>query len=266
MSSPSPSPADCPPLPAWPRRPVLGVGVDALSAADAAAQVVRWGQQRTSRTVCLCNVHSVVTAGQDASHAQALAAADLVLPDGAPVAWMLRRLGAPAQRRVPGPDLMTDTLARAAAERVPVFLYGSRPDTLQRLQQTLRQRWPALVVAGAISPPFGPQTAAQRQADIDAINRSGAGIVWVGLGCPKQERWMADHRGQVQAVMVGVGAAFDFVAGTTARAPRWVQAVGLEWLHRLAQEPRRLAGRYLATNTRFVLGAAAQLLRGRGRP
>jgi N-acetylglucosaminyldiphosphoundecaprenol N-acetyl-beta-D-mannosaminyltransferase len=264
MSSSSPSPASNPPDPP-PRRPVLGVVVDALSAGDAAALLVRWGRQRMARVVCLCNVHSVVTAGQDASHAQALAAADLVLPDGAPVAWMLRRQGLPAQRRVPGPDLMTDTLARAAAEAVPVFLYGSRPDTLHRLQQVLRQRWPDLPLAGALSPPFGARTAAEVQADIDTINRSGAGIVWVGLGCPKQESWMADHREQVQAVMVGVGAAFDFLAGTTPRAPRWLQALGLEWLHRVAQEPRRLAGRYLVTNTRFLFDAAAQLLRSRGR-
>lgn len=258
-----------PPDPADPPRrrlPVLGVPVDALSPADAAAQLVRWGGQRTPRMVTLANVHSVVEAGRDTRHAQALAAADLTLPDGAPVAWMQRRLGARGQRRVAGPDLMADTLARAEAGGVPVFLYGSRPETLDRLQQALRRRWPQLLLAGAVSPPFGPQGADEAQADIDAINRSGAGIVWVGLGCPRQERWMADHRHQVQAVMVGVGAAFDFLAGTTARAPRWMQATGLEWLHRLLSEPRRLAGRYLATNTRFVLGAAAQLLRGRGRP
>ena len=259
-SSPDPSPADGAPAPPRQRLPVLGVAVDVLSPAAAAAQVVRWGQQRAARLVCLSNVHSVVTASRDPSHAQALAAADLTLPDGAPVAWMLRRQGAHGQRRVAGPDLMADTLALAAAQAVPVFLYGSRPDTLQRLQQALCQRWPGLLLAGALSPPFGPQDAAAVQADIDTINRSGAGIVWVGLGCPRQERWMADHRGQVQAVMVGVGAAFDFLAGTTARAPRWAQAWGLEWVHRLAQEPRRLAGRYLVTNTRFIMGAVAQLL------
>lgn len=246
-----------------PRLPVLGVHVDALSPSAAAAQVVRWGARRESRSVCLSNVHSVITANADPEHARSLAAADLVLPDGAPVAWMLRRLGVPDQRRVAGPDLMADTLQLAAEQAVPVFLYGSRPDTLALLQQALRHRWPALQVAGAIAPPFRPLSAAETSADIDSINRSGAGIVWVGLGCPKQERWMFEHRGQLRATMVGVGAAFDFLAGTSARAPRWMREHGLEWLHRLFTEPRRLAGRYLVTNTRFVLGAAAQLLRRR---
>lgn len=245
---------------------VLGVPVDARSPADAAAQVVRWAQQGKPRRVCLANVHSVVTAGADDVHARALAGADLTLPDGAPVAWMMRRLGARGQRRVAGPDLMADTLTLAAAEAVPVFLYGGRPETLAQLQQQLARRWPRLLVAGALSPPFRPLSAAEQQADLDSIRRSGAGIVWVGLGCPRQERWMAEHHGQLPAVLVGVGAAFDFLAGSTPRAPRWMQAAGLEWLHRLASEPRRLAGRYLVTNTRFVLAACVQLLRRRPGP
>lgn len=258
MFTPDPAPPQAGP----PRHriSVLGVPVDARSPAEAAAQVVRWGRQPEPRVVCLANVHSVVTAGADPVHAQALSGADLTLPDGAPVAWMMRRLGAHGQRRVAGPDLMADTLALAAAEAVPVFLYGARPETLAQLQQQLARRWPALVLAGALSPPFRPLSAAEQQADLDTIRRSGAGIVWVGLGCPRQERWMAEHRGRVPAVMVGVGAAFDFLAGSTPRAPRWMQRLGLEWLHRLASEPRRLAGRYLVTNTRFVLGACAQLL------
>jgi N-acetylglucosaminyldiphosphoundecaprenol N-acetyl-beta-D-mannosaminyltransferase len=244
------------------RLPVLGVGVDVVRADDAAARLLQWAQQRSSRTVCLCNVHAVVTAGRDAEFRRALDAADLVAPDGAPVAFMQRRLGARSQRRVAGPDLMAATLALAAARQVPVFLYGGTPETLARLQQALRQRWPALHLAGARSPPFRAANAEEIAADVQAINRSGAGIVWVGLGCPKQERWMHQQRGQVQAVMVGVGAAFDFLAGTVPRAPAWMQASGLEWLHRLWQQPRRLGPRYLVTNTRFVLGAAWQLLRG----
>jgi N-acetylglucosaminyldiphosphoundecaprenol N-acetyl-beta-D-mannosaminyltransferase len=248
------------------RLPVLGVPIDVLPATRAAGRIVDWAAEHDSRVVCLCNVHSVVSAGSDARLRQALERADLALPDGAPVAWMLRREGAAGQARVPGPDLMVDTLALAAERGVSVFLYGGRTDTLQQLQLALQQRWPALRVAGAISPPFRPPVAAEIAADVEAINRSGAGIVWVGLGCPKQERWMAERHGQVQAVMVGVGAAFDFLAGQTPRAPSWMRRHGLEWLHRLATEPRRLAGRYLSTNPRFVLGALRQLLRRRGAP
>jgi N-acetylglucosaminyldiphosphoundecaprenol N-acetyl-beta-D-mannosaminyltransferase len=245
------------------RLPVLGVPIDVLPAAAAVDRLLQWAARRESRMVCLCNVHAVIMAGRDAGMHEALANADLALPDGAPVAFMLRRLGAKGQRRIAGPDLMDATLARAAASGMPVFLYGGTPATLERLQQVLRRRWPALKLAGALSPPFRAPTAAEIAADVDAINRSGAGLVWVGLGCPKQERWMADRRGQVRAVMVGVGAAFDFIAGTVPRAPSWMRSLGLEWLHRLAVEPRRLARRYLVTNTLFVLGATRQWLRGR---
>ena len=245
------------------RLPVLGVGVDVAPATTVATRIVRWGDARSSRMVCLCNVHAVVTAGSDAGFAHALQVADHVAPDGAPVAWMLRRHGAASQRRVAGPDLMALTLPLAAGNGVSVFLYGSTPETLARLQRQLHARWPSLVVAGALSPPFREQTADEIDADVAAINRSGAGIVWVGLGCPKQERWMAERRGQVQAVMVGVGAAFDFLSGRLPRAPQWMRHSGLEWLFRLLREPRRLARRYLVTNTRFMLGAMRQWWRER---
>jgi N-acetylglucosaminyldiphosphoundecaprenol N-acetyl-beta-D-mannosaminyltransferase len=144
-----------------------------------------------------------------------------------------------------------------------IFLYGSTEATLKALQRQLLSRWPALRIAGALSPPFRPPSAAEDEADVQAINASGARTVWVSLGCPKQELWMAAHRGRVQAVMVGVGAAFDFHAGTVARAPAWMRRHGLEWLHRLASEPRRLGRRYVVTNTAFIMRAALQLARGR---
>jgi N-acetylglucosaminyldiphosphoundecaprenol N-acetyl-beta-D-mannosaminyltransferase len=186
--------------------------------------------------------------------------ADLAAPDGAPVAWMLRRLGAPGQPRVSGPELMLDYMAHAAASGERVFLLGSTPQTLALLQERLRARWPALHIAGAVSPPFRALTADEDSVLVEQIAASGAGTVWVSLGCPKQERWMAVHRGRVPAVMLGVGAAFDFHAGTLARAPLWMRRVGLEWLHRLASEPGRLWRRYLVTNTLFLWGAARQLL------
>ena len=243
------------------RLPVLGVAVDALDHTSAAQRLIDWAHAGESRSVCLCNVHAVVTAVDDPLFADALRQADLVLPDGAPVAWMQRRLGAASQRRVAGPDLMANTLGLAAATGVPVYLYGGMPETLEALCRRLRERWPALRIAGSASPPFREPTAAEIAADVAAIHASGARLVWVGLGCPKQERWMAARRGELHAVTVGVGAAFEFLSGRTARAPRWMQRAGLEWLHRLATEPRRLGPRYLVTNTRFVFGALRQLLR-----
>ena len=240
--------------------PVLGAPIDVVGWDSALARLAGWAARRESRYVCICNVHSVVTASRDADFMRTLAGADLATPDGAPVAWMLRRLGATGQPRVSGPDLML-AYCQAASERgESIFLYGSTQQTLEALQQRLRERWPALRIAGAISPPFRHLTDEEDEADVRAINASGAGTVWVSLGCPKQEHWMARHRGRVHAVMVGVGAAFDFHAGTVARAPAWMRNNGLEWLHRLLSEPCRLWKRYLVTNTLFILRALRQLL------
>ena len=242
--------------------PVLGAPIDVMTISQAVARIAQWAAARESRVVCICNAHSVVAAAQDSRHMGVIQRADLATPDGAPVAWMLRRQGATGQRRVSGPDLMLDYCAHAAATGQPVYLLGSTPETLARLQQRLHQRWPVLHIAGAASPPFRPLSDAEDAQIVQAINASGAGTVWVSLGCPKQEQWMDAHRGRVQAVMIGVGAAFDFHAGSVARAPAWMQNNGLEWLHRLASEPRRLWRRYAITNTAFILRAARQLLSG----
>lgn len=243
--------------------PVLGAPIDVLTQDGAVQRISAWATAGESRYVCICNAHSVVTTGHDNAFAAAVRGADMATPDGAPVAWMLKRLGAANQSRVSGPDLMLDYCAHACRTGQSIYLYGSTPATLAALQAQLHRRWPTLQIAGAESPPFRPLTTEEDQAAVDRINASGAGTVWVSLGCPKQELWMASHRGLVQAVMVGVGAAFDFHAGTVARAPAWMRDSGLEWLHRLGSEPRRLWRRYLVTNTAFVLGAARQLLLGR---
>ena len=243
------------------RHAVLGAPIDAISSAEAVTQISLWARQRKSRMVCICNVHSVVTASHDPTFMEVLQEADLATPDGAPVAWMLRRLGSAGQRRVSGPDLMLDYCAHAAANGEAIFLFGSTESTLATLQQRLLQQWPALRIAGAISPPFRALTAEEDEDIVHAIAESGAGTVWVSLGCPKQEQWMHLHKGRVPAVMVGVGAAFDFHAGTVTRAPPWMRNSGLEWLHRLASEPRRLWKRYLLTNTAFVVGATRQLFK-----
>lgn len=243
------------------REQVLGVAIDVLGWDDALARISDWAAARESRTVCLCNAHSIVTANQDANFAAVIHTADLATPDGMPVTWMLRHLGHLQQQRINGPDLMWRYCAIAALRGEPIFLYGSTADTLTALQEQLRIQFPGLKIAGSHSPPFRQMTAAEDRAIIDTINASGAGTVWVGLGCPVQETWMAAHRGQINAVSVGVGAAFDYHAGTLKRAPRWMQSAGLEWLFRLGCEPVRLWKRYLVSNTLFVLGAIKQLVR-----
>jgi len=239
---------------------VIGTAIDVLGWDEAVMRLGAWSHERTSRVVCICNVHSVVTARQDPAFADVLRQAEMCTPDGAPVAWMLRRLGHPGQPRINGPDLMWRYCAWAAANGEAIYLYGGSDATLALLQRRLLAAFPALRIAGAHAPPFRALSAAEDVAVVDAINASGAGTVWVSLGCPKQELWMQAHRGRVQAVMLGVGAAFDYHAGTLRRAPPWAQRAGLEWLHRLLSEPRRLWRRYLVTNTLFVLAAARQLL------
>jgi len=202
----------------------------------------------------------VITAQQDATLAEAMRMADMATPDGAPVAWMLRRLGFADQPRISGTELMLAYLGEAATRSEPVFLLGSSEETLNALVRVLLVRIPALRIAGAWSPPFRTLSELEDAKLVDRINDSGARTVWVSLGCPKQEKWMLAHRGRVQAVMFGVGAAFDFVAGAKPRAPLWMQKAGLEWLHRLASEPNRLWKRYLVTNALFVVGAARQLM------
>ncbi len=239
---------------------VLQTPIDIVDWPTALGRIERWAAKHESRYVCACNAHSIVTAAQDPRFREVLAQADMATPDGAPVAWMIRRLGHPTQQRVNGPDLMTSCCERAAANGTSIYLLGSTPGTLAALQHQLTLQFPGLRIAGAASPPFRALSPEEDQALVTRLNESGAGIVFVGLGCPKQEHWMAEHRGRVQAVMIGVGAAFDFHAGRIQRAPSWMRNNGLEWLHRLGSEPRRLCKRYIVTNAMFVVGATGQLL------
>ena len=233
--------------------PVLGSFIDAVSWDDAVDRLVQWGGRRESRYVCICNVHSVVTATQDAEFRDVIEQADMATPDGAPVAWALRRAGYDTQERINGPDLMWKYLAEAERRGQVVFFYGGTEHTLEKLRQAMARAFPALKIGGLVSPPFRSLSAQEDQAYTDQINAAGTAVLFVGIGCPKQEKWMATHRGRVNAVMVGVGAAFDYHAGTIKRAPLWMQRSGLEWFHRLLSEPRRLWKRYLVTNSIFVM-------------
>ncbi len=240
-------------------QPVLGVPIDSVSFSGAQDRVLAWGHCRESRFVVLANVHVVVTASRDPEFGAVVAAADMATPDGAPVAWLLGKLVSAAQDRVNGPDLTWALLGLCEREQLPVYFFGSSRETLVRLAEHITAAFPALPVAGFEAPPFRPLTEQEDADVVERINASGAGLVFVGLGCPKQECWMHAHRGRVNAVMLGVGAAFDFHAGTVSRAPAWMRDHGLEWLHRLISEPGRLWKRYLVTNTLFVIGAIRQL-------
>lgn len=241
---------------------VIGAPINVVDLSTAIATISAWAGRHESRYVCICNAHSCVTARRDAAFSEVIREADMATPDGAPVAWMLRRLGYAAQDRISGPDLMLRYCALAATTGEPIFLFGATAEVLEALARRLVEDNPGLRIGGALAPPFGAMTPAEDAAVVAQINSSGAGTVWVGLGCPRQEKWMAAHRGKINAVMIGVGAAFDFHAGFKARAPLWMQRHGLEWLHRLASEPRRLAKRYVVTNTLFIVAAVRQLLQG----
>jgi N-acetylglucosaminyldiphosphoundecaprenol N-acetyl-beta-D-mannosaminyltransferase len=240
--------------------PVLSAQIDILDWESAIARIHAWADRKESRYVCITNAHSVVTASTDLEFAAVVNSADMATPDGAPVAWILRKLGHTKQERINGPDLMLRYCDYAATTGESIFLFGSAPETLEKLQRVLISRFPTLKIAGGYSPPFRPLSAQEDEEIVHAINQSGAGTVWVSLGCPKQEKWMASHRGRINAVMIGVGAAFDYHAGTIKRAPLWMQHNGLEWLHRLCSEPRRLWKRYFVTNTLFIFGAIRQLI------
>jgi N-acetylglucosaminyldiphosphoundecaprenol N-acetyl-beta-D-mannosaminyltransferase len=242
------------------RTDVLGLPIDQLGWEDALGRIAGWAAAHESRVVCICNVHSVVTARSDAAFRAAVLGCDLATPDGAPVAWWVGRRSGVPQPRLNGPDLMWRYAAQAAARGEGIFLYGSTPATLDALEARLLAAFPGLRIAGRHAPPFRPTTEDEDAAVAREVAASGAGTVWVSLGCPKQELWMARQRGRIPAVMLGVGAAFDYHAGTLRRAPPWMQRAGLEWLHRLASEPRRLWRRYLVTNTRFIAALAWQLL------
>jgi N-acetylglucosaminyldiphosphoundecaprenol N-acetyl-beta-D-mannosaminyltransferase len=240
---------------------ILGAFIDVISWDETLSRISGWSLSKESRTVCICNVHSVVTATQDPEFGRVVNEADIATPDGAPVAWMLRRMGQYDQQRINGPDLMWRYCDQVQHSDQSIFFYGSTEETLIALKLKLLAAFPSLKIAGAISPPFRTLTLEEDASIVEQINDSGAGVVWVSLGCPKQELWMASHRGQINAVMVGVGAAFDYHAGTIKRAPKWMQDSGLEWLYRLISEPRRLYKRYLITNTLFIIGAIKQLVR-----
>jgi len=241
---------------------VIGAPVTAARFKAVVDAVMAAATARRAGYVCIANVHMVTTARRQPDLRAAMERAMIVTSDGQPLVWALRRQGLAAER-VAGPDLMPALCARAAAEGVPIYLYGGVAPVLDTLAERLTRRYPGLIIAGREAPPMLPPRPPRDDAAIERIRRSGAGLVFVGLGCPKQEFWMDAQSDGVPAVLLGVGAAFDFLAGNQRRAPAWMRAAGLEWLFRLAAEPRRLWRRYLVTNSLFLWYRAVEALGGR---
>jgi exopolysaccharide biosynthesis WecB/TagA/CpsF family protein len=244
-----------------PRVNVAGASVSRVSYASAARTIAAWAERQESRYVCITSAHGIVTARGERDFRKTLNSADMVTPDGVPVVWTMRLAGAHRQRRVYGPTLMAHVCRMCAERGLPIFLYGATAETLARLGVGLTRRFPQLKIAGSHAPPFRPLTEDEDRETVERVNASGARVVFVGLSTPKQERWMHAHRGRVQAVMIGVGAAFDFHAGTLRQAPPWMQRAGLEWLFRLMVEPGRLWRRYLKIVPTFGAVALTQIIR-----
>ena len=245
------------------RVPVLSLQVDLCDYGFAIAEIDRLARTGSGGYVCVANVHVSVEAEDDLRFRELVNSADLVLPDGTPLVWMQRWQGKKNAAQVRGPSLMPMLMKHAEAERLKVGFFGGRPEVLEKIIDRASREFPRLDVAYKCSPPFRDLTEDEAEDIKRQISEAGVHILFVGLGCPKQERWMAASSPSVDALMIGVGAAFDLYAGDIREAPPWVRRFGLEWMFRLIQEPRRLFSRYMTVNPRFAWLAAKQLLSGR---
>lgn len=236
--------------------PIMGVKVQVTDMEKTIRLLEEHREDWRGEYVCVANVHTTVTASREPDYLAVQNGAIMVLPDGGPLSAYSRKHGFPQARRVTGPDLMQELLRQSAQKGWKHYFYGSTEETLALLKTVLAEKYPGAQVVGMVSPPFRPLSPEEDASAVAAINEAHPDFVWVGLGAPKQEKWMAAHKGKVNAIMVGVGAAFDYEAGNIQRAPQWMQRLSLEWLYRLMQDPKRLLGRYFSTNLRFLWWAA----------
>ncbi|AFY36998.1 glycosyl transferase, WecB/TagA/CpsF family [[Leptolyngbya] sp. PCC 7376] len=246
-----------------PQRHILRTRVHLTNYVDAGERILQAIRNNQSGYVAIANVHMVMTGYWNNEFQQIINNALLTTPDGMPLVWGLKLFGLQEASRVYGPDLTLHCCTIATRENMPVYFYGSRPETLDKLRQNLLEKFPELNIVGMVAPPFRALSAEEENLEIENIIQSGAKLVFVGLGCPKQEFWMAKHTDKLTAVLLGVGAAFDFHAGTVSQAPRWMMSLGLEWFYRLLQEPRRLWKRYVVNNMAFVVLFLIQFVRVR---
>lgn len=242
------------------RQRVVSFDVDCVSLESTVNTVCKWAEEERSAYVCVANVHMVMEAFDSLRFQTVVKNADLVVPDGMPLVWVMRLAGIRDQTRVRGPSLMPLLCGAAEKKKLSVGFIGGADGVLKELKRKVEIEFPCLDVAYCYSPPFRSLSDFEAEAIVQDINSSGVNILFVGLGCPKQEKWMAEHIGRVRSVMLGVGAAFDLYAGTIKQCPMWLQSIGMEWAFRFKEEPRRLAGRYFRHNPRFVMCAIRQLL------
>jgi N-acetylglucosaminyldiphosphoundecaprenol N-acetyl-beta-D-mannosaminyltransferase len=242
-----------------PIQSVIGFPVTALPFNAQINLIMKWASSRLSKYVCVANVHMLMEARTDPTFAAVLENADLVTPDGMPLVWLMKLMGVMHQDRVAGMDIFLALCEQASERQISVFFLGSKPEILERMQEKLHQDFPKLKVADMQPLPFRSLTPEEDEATVRKINESGAGLVLVSLGCPKQELWMSQHQGRVDAVMLGLGGVFPVYAGIQKWAPNWIRKAGLEWLYRLIQEPRRLWRRYLGTIPPFIYLACRQV-------
>lgn len=242
---------------------VLGMRVDIVQIPDVLSQMEEWIQRKAlGNYIAVSNVDSVVCSRSDGNFKNAVNCSTLSVPDGMALVVLARYYGYSLKRRVYGPELMEEFCKLAEDKGYSNFYYGATDQVLKKLKEKLLQKYPKLKIIGTYSPPFRQMTADEDQYVIDMINQSNPDILWVGLGCPKQEIWMYEHKNKINIpVMAGVGAAFDFHAGTKKQAPKWMREHGLEWFFRLATEPRRLWKRYLVGNTIFIYNIALEIVK-----
>lgn len=231
---------------------VIGLPVTVDSTEKIAEKIIREANMGHGGYVCIANVHMVTTARRNEKLRKIMEKSLLVTADGLPLVWVLKSGGFKEAERVTGTDITLKLCETAVDERIPVYFYGGSPETIKTLKAFIAKKFPNLKVAGYESPPLLPLHPEQDQDVVARIIKSGARIVFVGLGCPKQEHWMAAYTSYLSAILIGVGAAFDFIAGTTNRAPVWMQKCGLEWAHRLTVDPRKTWKRYATTNPLFI--------------
>ena len=235
---------------------ILGTNINVTNMEDTISYITDNLEELKGDYICVSNVHTTVTAYRDKAYRHVQNSGAMALPDGQPLSIVSRKRGFSEARRVPGPDLMPAILDLSQKAGYRHYFYGSTETTLEALRAALLRRFPKLQIAGMYSPPFRELTGEEDEEIVRRINDSGADFVWVALGAPKQEWWMYEHRHRVKALMLGVGAAFDFTAGTTKRAPMWMQKLCLEWVFRILKDPKRMLPRYLNTNFAFEIGRA----------